>query len=142
LLSKLSFKIPKMIILCFFIVSYVREGFTSKNMFFYLKWVSHFDIHKFFCFPSRTSIGTKLPISQKVKFEKSAMNVYNRALQYLPYWFSFDDSPFEVFQCLSLVEELTLNDVIDCFKQLELRFDGDQLYDEYVTLSGVKSDQH
>jgi hypothetical protein len=51
-------------------------------------------------------------------------------VRYLKEWFDFKNSPFRTFSGLSLQED----QLVACFKKLEVAFDGDQMYEEFATL--------
>jgi hypothetical protein len=64
----------------------------------------------------------------------AAIKIYERALSYLKECFDFKNSPFRTFSCLSLQKEVTFDQLVACFKKLEVTFDGDQLYEEFAPL--------
>lgn len=43
-----------------------------------------------------------LTLNEKNEFKTSALNTYERALDYLDKWFNFESSPFKLFTCLKL----------------------------------------
>jgi hypothetical protein len=46
--------------------------------------------------------------------------IYERALSYLKECFDFKNSPFTTFICLSSQEEVTFDQLVACFKKLEV----------------------
>uniref|UniRef100_H3AQJ8 HAT C-terminal dimerisation domain-containing protein n=1 Tax=Latimeria chalumnae TaxID=7897 RepID=H3AQJ8_LATCH len=66
-----------------------------------------------------------LPRKAQEKFKTEAKAVYNRAVAYLEKWFSFENSPFKSFSCLSFKEMPSFDDI------LKLSVDGDASYKEF-----------
>jgi hypothetical protein len=57
--------------------------------------------------------------TQKKSFETAAIKAYERA-GYLKEWLDLKNSPFRTFSCLSLQEESTFDQLVACFKKLEV----------------------
>lgn len=79
----------------------------------------------------------KLDPLKAVKFKKQALDVYQRSLDYLQKWFSFENSPLKFFANLSVHEQSNLESYKSCFDLLGIDVDTDKLFDELIKLDDV-----
>ncbi|XP_068098211.1 zinc finger protein 862-like [Hyperolius riggenbachi] len=78
----------------------------------------------------------KLPNEQQRAFKKEALRCFDRALEYLERWFSFEMSPFKSFSCFDFMSIPTLDDITKACEVLQMneRACSEDLYREFCLL--------
>jgi hAT family C-terminal dimerisation region len=85
-----------------------------------------------------------LPVEKQRSFKTDALNVYQRAVDYLEKWFRYEDSPLKNCRILSLDNDFTFNELVKLISDLGIKIKnkvddvtGDGLYNEYNLLKKV-----
>lgn len=77
----------------------------------------------------------RLSSAEIASFTETADSVYTRSLQYLEKWVNFEDNSLIIpFSILLLDEPFPFEKLVDAMEAAKLRFDGDDLYEEFCNL--------
>ena len=68
------------------------------------------------------------PIPLQKSFKNDAIKCYDRALDYLEKHFDFNNSPFKMFKCLNLDNNLKFEDINNIIKTFHLVLNNDDIF--------------
>jgi len=81
----------------------------------------------------------KLSSVEKSDFEKHALQTYEKGIHYIEKWFNFENSLFENFSTLNLVQDLNFNKLVRIVNHFNLTVNKSELFDECAIFNNVIS---
>jgi len=91
---------------------------------------------KFFGFKVNEALPNLIR-EERNSFEQNAINFLSSYISYHEKWYNFKDSPFQYFSNLYPSKLNSFEDIIKAAEVFKLQLNGDQLYEEYITLKTV-----
>jgi hypothetical protein len=93
---------------------------------------------KFFGYKVNSSLKY-LTLKQQQKFIESAIDVYNRALDYISKYYDYEESPFKILSSLNIKkDDLNFQAVVNAANLLNLKLNNDLIYDEILAINKVR----